>query len=75
VKQEQERAQCGLGVLAPEADNRPARRCIVNLPDDVLLEGPKLDRLADVAPFWDLAVGFDPLMLRLARFSPPFAKA
>src|SRR5690606_17899110 len=68
MQQQQEGGQRGLCVLSPEADNGTAGavRIVVDLEHFPLLPGPELHRLADIAPFRDSAVAFDPNDVPLA---------
>jgi len=50
------------GVLASYRNDRTARamRIVVNLEQDLLLEWPQLDRLANITSLWNAAVLLDP---------------
>ena len=68
MQEQQERGQRGLGVLPSEAQDRPAGAggIVLNRADFGPLPFPEPNRLADIAPFGDTAVGLDPADVPLA---------
>src|SRR5690554_7965546 len=68
MQQQEKRPQGGFAVLAPKAQDRAPRPCIViiDLADLSLLPIPQLHRLADVAAFGNAAIALDPRGVPLA---------
>src|SRR5690606_41155729 len=68
MQQQEKRAQGGFAVLAPKAQDRATRPCIVviDLADLGLLPVPQLHRLADIAAFRNAAIALDPRGVSLA---------